>query len=62
MFAIYGIHVSLFADNVSFDSLIFREFSKERYFEVKTISPYHSQSNDQMEKLLDLVRATLRKP
>lgn len=61
VFSRFGIPETLIADNMPFNSLELRQFAKEWNFEIKTTSPYHSQSNGLVEKAVGITKQMLKK-
>lgn len=61
LFAMFGVPVTLFADNMPFASQYMRKFAAEWDFEIVTSSPGFPQSNGQAERAIQTVKSLFKK-
>lgn len=60
IFARFGIPSVLIADNVSFNSVLFKTFSKDWRIEIQNSSPKYPRSNGLSEKYVGIVKNMLK--
>jgi len=61
VFARHGIPTSLIADNMPFNSKLFRQFATEWNFNVVTSGPHYSQSNGFTERNVQTTKICFKK-
>lgn len=61
IFSTHGIPDLLYSDNMPFNSLAFRDFSKEWQFKTKFSSPHYHQSNGAAERAVAICKGFLKK-
>jgi hypothetical protein len=61
IFITHGIPKILIADNMPFNSLIFKEFSKKWNFQIITSSPHYPKSNGLVKKAVHIAKQLIKK-
>jgi len=61
LFAIYGIPITLFADNMPFASQLMQQFASNWNFEIVTSSPGYARSNGQSERCVQTIKLLFKK-
>lgn len=61
VFSVHGIPIQIMADNMPFNSLKMRDFSKDWSFEIVTSSPHYPRSNGLAERYVQTMKQFLKK-
>ena len=61
IFSAHGVHLSIMADNMPFNSAAMHAFSREWCFSIQTSSPHYHRSNGLAERYFQTVKQFLKK-